>query len=254
MLVFSNRALWLDFLRAVMAIGVLHGHMCGLYAAEGYNFELLTQFNSEIRVPTFYCLSGIVCARFVGNCDFKALKGHYTTLFGRLLVPLIVFMFLSYEFVYALQSVSQGLFRGLYFLFSLFVASFLNVTLLHLLRDMGRRLYLLSFGTMVLVSLLSFALISLHLDSLPAVFKTIREVCVANVFFVFGLLTGVYWEYFARAFNRIPIVVLLFAVFCVLFYWVPRDTLAESGGYLFVKMVDLGMLFVGIIMFISGSV
>lgn len=147
----DSRCLWIDALRAFLALGVAFHH------CNPGSEDILSEMNGLLlvaRVPCFYFIAGFFLGKALKTVDHKMAASQIAMRFRRLIVPAALFLLLADSSkIYALMNLS---FHENFFLHSLFWSTTIITVTVMTCRFMGiyrYRLYVLS-SLSVIASLL----------------------------------------------------------------------------------------------------
>lgn len=223
----SNRNLWIDALRAFLAIGVIHSHIvarCSQGAWEAHNMAV--DFMKIFRVPTFFFISGyiiyfqIIKRLSSGEINFKSLVSKK---FRQLIVPSVIFTLIP-SVIIGFEILSH-LNTAHYFLPSLFfiTASFCGIyACINRLSKPKQCVILLCYGllTTVIMSLTTHLPVQGYLHW--------RQTLHGNIFFILGIVTGAYSRQLLPLLKKPVTVVTLGAVY-TLSYLILTSYLYDSS-------------------------
>lgn len=211
----AKRDLSLDALKAFLALGVIYMHTLIRFPEDSWPIHRPI-FNALIIfvVPTFYFVSGLLFYPLIERINsFKTAGAIIGKRFSELLVPAIIFSLVP--------SFSRGIdlliqFKtDFYFLDALFdiivIMSMLSIAIFELTRR-AKAFALIIFGLTTTVLLTLF-----HDSSMPGYFHW-RQALHGNLFFIFGLLVGMFPRRIGAVLCSVTIMLPSFVLFLLCYY------------------------------------
>lgn len=123
-----NRIIWLDALRAFLALGVAFKHAHSYVGDEAMELESVSLFLMTWRVPCFLFMSGFLGWHVIEGISVARVPGRVSFLFRRLVVPAIVFILIAFPTSDTIHEFMIGRVAGNYFLMVLFLTtSFITI-------------------------------------------------------------------------------------------------------------------------------
>lgn len=241
------RDLWIDALRAFLAIGVLHSHLMLHFPIDDVPFHRnIIDFLCVFRVPTFFFISGYILFLQIERYNGVPVSQIISKKFRQLLIPSIIFTLVP-SFAEGFDLLTD-LNTAHYFLPALFLIIVLFCALYFAIADFNKNT---KCAILIFYALLTTVLMALFSHSPVKGYFHWRQALHGNIFFIIGVLCAMYKSKTALYAKKIYTPVILGTVYSVLYLILNNYLPGSKFDYLSTVLYRLICPIVGLL-FISS--